>query len=304
MVLTDHGADPRAGDFGGDELIALHRALLVPRLLEERMLRLVRQGRLAKWFSGIGQEAVAAGVIHALQPDDWVLPMHRNLGVFTGRGLDLDRLLRQVLGREGGFTTGRDRSFHFGSLDHHVVGMISHLAAMLPVADGLALAGVLRGERRVAAAFTGDGASSEGDFHEALNLAAVWRLPVLFVIENNGYGLSTPVSEQYACADLADRGAGYGMPGVVCDGNDVLAVVRAVRAAAERARRGEGPTLLEMKTFRMRGHEEASGTDYVPPELIERWRLLDPVLRLEATLDARGLLPAAEREARRARLEA
>ena len=237
------------------ELAALHRKLMLPRLVEEKMLRLLRQGRLSKWFSGIGQEAIAVGVVAALEEGDFVLPLHRNLGVFTARGVDLDRLLRQLLGREGGFTAGRDRSFHFGALEHGIVGMISHLGAMLPVADGLALAGRLRGLSRVVAVFSGDGGTSEGDFHEALNLAAVWKLPVLFVIENNQYGLSTPVHEQYACRTLADRGPGYGMPGRVVDGNDVLAVVREVRRAADRARRGEGPTLLEFETFRMRGHE-------------------------------------------------
>jgi 2-oxoisovalerate dehydrogenase E1 component len=294
---------PPAIDFDDDELVALAPALWLPRLIEEKMLRLLRQGKLSKWFSGIGQEGIAVGVTHALAPDDVILPMHRNLGVFTARGLDLDRLFRQLLGRAGGYTAGRDRSFHFGTLDDHIVGMISHLGAMLPVADGIALAAQLRGESRVAAAFTGDGATSEGDFHEAVNLAAVWKLPVLFVVENNGYGLSTPVDEQYACVDLADRGVGYGIPGVVCDGNDVLAVIRTVRQAAARARAGEGPTLLEFKTFRMRGHEEASGTDYVPTELMERWAGLDPVSRFEEVLDARGLLPTQERSARKAELK-
>ena len=285
-------------------LCRLYRALLLPRLVEEKMLRLLRQGRLSKWFSGIGQEAIAVGVVAALEESDVVLPLHRNLGVFTTRGVDLDRLLRQLLGREGGFTSGRDRSFHFGTLEHGIVGMISHLGAMLPVADGLALAGRLRGENRVVAVFSGDGGTSEGDFHEALNLAAVWRLPVIFLVENNGWGLSTPTSEQYACRDLADRAAGYGMPGAVIDGNDVLAVIAAVGEAADRARRGDGPTLLEAKTYRMRGHEEASGTDYVPPEELTRWAELDPLLRLESVLDGRGVLPPAERAAMRAEIAA
>jgi len=285
-------------------LAGLYRALLVPRLVEEKMLRLLRQGRLSKWFSGIGQEAIAVGVVAALEETDWILPLHRNLGVFTTRGADLDRLLRQLLGRDGGFTDGRDRSFHFGTLEHGIVGMISHLGAMLPVADGLALAGRLRGEPRVVAVFSGDGGTSEGDFHEALNLAAVWHLPVIFLVENNGWGLSTPTIEQYACEDLADRAAGYGMPGAVIDGNDVLAVVAAVRAAADRGRRGEGPTLIEAKTYRMRGHEEASGTDYVPPEELARWAELDPLLRFEAVLDGRSVLPAEEREALRAEITA
>jgi 2-oxoisovalerate dehydrogenase E1 component len=278
------GADGLIEGFSPEALRHFYRSLLLPRMIEEKMLVLLRQGRLSKWFSGIGQEAIATGVVSALEPGDYVLPMHRNLGVFTGRDLDLPRLFRQLFGREGGFTKGRDRTFHFGHLDKGIVGMISHLGAMLPVACGLALAAQLRGDKRVAAAFTGDGATSEGDFHEALNLAAVWKLPVLFVIENNHWGLSTPVHEQYACRTLADRGIGYGMPGIVVDGNDLLAVVRAVRRGAERARRGDGPTLLEFKTYRMRGHEEASGTDYVPQERLEEWAKKDPLRRYEAFL--------------------
>ena len=274
----------------------LYRALLLPRLIEEKALLLLRQGRLSKWFSGMGQEAIAVGVTFALEADDWILPMHRNLGVFTTRSVDLGRLFRQLFGKDGGFTKGRDRTFHFGLLEKRIVGMISHLGATVPVADGLALAAQLRGERRVAATFSGDGGTSEGDFHEAVNLAAVWKLPVLFVIENNQYGLSTPVSEQYACADLADRGIGYGIPGVVVDGNDVLAVVEAVGRAAVRARSGDGPTLLEFKTFRMRGHEEASGTAYVPKHLFEEWGRKDPVARFEQWLFTRGLLDEPTRD--------
>ena len=288
----------------GDELRAWYRALLYPRLVEEKMLRLLRQGKLSKWFSGIGQEAIAVGVTLALGPDDIILPLHRNLGVFTGRGLDMDRLLRQLLAKDGGFTRGRDRTFHFGALDRGIVGMISHLGAMLPVADGLALAFQLRGERRVAVAFSGDGGTSEGDFHEALNLAAVWKLPVVFVIENNQYGLSTPVCEQYACRALADRAVGYGMPGITADGNDLLAVVSAVGDVATRARNGEGPALIEFQTFRMRGHEEASGTDYVPAALFDEWRAKDPVLRFERLLDERGVIGGAERDALRQELKA
>jgi 2-oxoisovalerate dehydrogenase E1 component len=296
-------ASPRPAGLGHGEAERFYRALVLPRLIEEKMLRLLRQGRLSKWFSGIGQEAISAGVVLALDQDDWILPMHRNLAVFTGRGLDLLTLFRQLLGREGGYTKGRDRTFHFGILEHRLVGMISHLGAMLPVADGLALAATLRGERRVAAAFTGDGATSEGDFHEALNLAAVWKLPVLFIVENNQYGLSTPTAEQYACRDLADRGVGYGMPGVACDGNDLLAVYRAVQEAAARARRGDGPTLLEFKTFRTRGHEEASGTAYVPRALADEWARRDPIARFERLLDDIGEVPAGEREAIRADLK-
>src|SRR5215510_7733295 len=234
-MSTEHpAAEPLVEGFTAQDLRALHRALLLPRMLEEKMLLLLRQGRLSKWFSGIGQEAIAVGLTAALEDRDWVLPLHRNLGVFTGREVDLPRLLRQVLGREGGFTKGRDRTFHFGTLEKGVVGMISHLGAMIPVACGLALAAQLRGEKRVAAVFSGDGGTSEGDFHEALNLAAVWKLPVLFVVENNQWGLSTPTSEQYACRHLADRAVGYGMAGMIVDGNDVLAVHRAVARAADR----------------------------------------------------------------------
>lgn len=293
-VRTD-APSPVAG-FSRERLKELYRTLLLPRMIEEKALLLLRQGKLTKWFSGMGQEAVAVGVVSALEADDWILPMHRNLGVFTARGLDLLTLFRQLFGKDGGFTKGRDRTFHFGALDKHVVGMISHLGAMLPVADGLALASQLKGSRRVAAAFTGEGATSEGDFHEAVNLAAVWKLPVVFVIENNQYALSTPVAEQFACRDLADRGSGYGIPGVIADGNDLLGVYRVVAQAAERARRGEGPSLLEFKTFRMRGHEEASGTAYVPKELFEEWGSKDPVVRFETLLIEHGVLTPAERE--------
>ena len=292
------------GALSPSRLRELHRALLLPRLVEEKMLVLLRQGRLSKWFSGIGQEAIAIGVAAALEADDWLLPLHRNLGVFTARGVPLPRLLRQLFGKDGGFTHGRDRTFHFGHLESRIVGMISHLGAMLPVADGLALAAQLRGEKRVAAVFSGDGGTSEGDFHEALNLAAVWKLPVLFVIENNQYGLSTPTSEQYACKDLADRGVGYGMPGVIADGNDVIEVFEAVSVAAQRARAGLGPTLLEFKTFRMRGHEEASGTNYVPAQLFEEWRIKDPIARFESMLREQGVLGEADAAAVRAELKA
>jgi 2-oxoisovalerate dehydrogenase E1 component len=291
----------------GDEALSLYRALLLPRVIEEKMLNLLRRGQLGKWFSGIGQEAVSVGLVAALRPDDWLLPVHRNLAVFTGRDLDLPTLFRQVLGRAGGYTGGRDRTFHFGTLDHHVVGMISHLGAMAPVADGLALAARLRGEERVAAVLVGDGATSEGDVHEAMNLAAVWKLGVLFVVENNAWGLSTPTAEQYACADLVDRAVGYGMPGEAVDGNDVLAVRSAVAAAAKRARAGDGPTLIECKTFRMRGHEEASGTDYMPADQLAEWAARDPIARFEAALDAEGPPPglsAPERVAVRADLQA
>jgi 2-oxoisovalerate dehydrogenase E1 component len=296
---------PPASDFSDDELVDLARKLLLPRLIEEKMLRLLRQGRLSKWFSGIGQEAIAVGVVAALGREDFVLPLHRNLGVFTTRGFDLDRLFRQLLGKGQGFTRGRDRTFHFGALDHHVVGMISHLGAMLPVADGLALAGALRHDSRVVAVFSGDGGTSEGDFHEALNLAAVWRLPVVFVVENNGWGLSTPTHEQFACADLAERGAGYGMPGVVVDGNDVLACYRAMREAVDRARAGDGPTLIEAKTYRLLPHtSDDDDRSYRTREEVERARALDPIGRFESYLAEQGVLDGDGRDAVRAEIVA
>jgi 2-oxoisovalerate dehydrogenase E1 component len=291
-------------EFSDDELLTLFDLLAVPRTIEHKMLNMLRQGRLSKWFSGIGQEAIAVGVTYALRRDDWVLPMHRNLGVWTTRGVDLDRLFRQLLGRADGFTAGRDRTFHFGSLDDHIIGMISHLGATMPVADGLALAGRLNGTNRVAASFTGEGATSEGDVHEAMNLAAVWNLPVIFVVENNGYGLSTPTTDQFACTQIADRAAGYGMAGEVVDGNDICAVVDATRRAAERARAGGGPTLLEFMTFRMRGHEETSGIDYVPRELLDQWSRRDPLDRLFSVLTQRGVLDEAGRDERVAALKA
>lgn len=281
----------------------IYRQLLLPRVIEHKMLSLLRRGQLAKWFSGIGQEAVSVGLVSALRDDDWILPAHRNLGVFTGRGMDLTRLFQQLLGRSGGWTGGRDRSFHFGALEHHIVGMISHVGAMLPVADGLALAAQLDGSDRVAAVITGDGATSEGDVHEAMNLAAVWKLPVIFVIENNRWGLSTPTEQQYACAALVDRASGYGMLGELVDGNDLLAVRGAVGRAAEHARAGQGPVLLECETYRMRGHEEASGTAYMPDDELAVWAERDPLARFERVLDADGALPPDQREALQAELQ-
>jgi 2-oxoisovalerate dehydrogenase E1 component len=260
------------------EALNLYKNLLLPRRIEERMLKLLRQNKISKWFSGMGQEAISVGVTTALSDEDYLLPMHRNLGLFTTRGVDLYTLFCQLLGKADGFTGGRDRSFHFGVPEKRIVGMISHLAATMPVADGLALASKLREENFVAASFCGDGATSEGEFHEALNLAAVWELPVIFVIENNGYGLSTPTNEQYACEDLVDRAHGYGMRGVKIDGNDVFEVIDAVSEAKEHALQ-EGPTFIEAKTFRMRGHEEASGTFYVPDEKFEKWEEKDPIDR-------------------------
>ena len=276
--------------------LALYRALRLPRTVEEKMLRLIRQNRLSKWFSGYGQEAISVGVVSGLDDRDWLLPMHRNVGVWTTRGVELRPLFCQLMGREGGFTNGRDRTFHFGLPEKRIVGMISHLAAMLPVADGLGLAAQLRASGAVAAAFVGDGATREGEFHEALSLAGAWKLPVLFVVENNGYGLSTPTPEAVPVEDIAAAAAGYGMPGYVVDGNDLEAVIATVQKAARRARDGGGPALLEMKTFRMRGHEEASGTKYVPEGLFDLWRDRDPLARYRQSLLDAGM-PAAELEA-------
>ena len=273
-----------------DFLREIYQDLLLPRMVEEKMLILLRQGRVSKWFSGIGQEAIAVGLTKALSEQDYILPLHRNLGVFTTRSLPLERLMGQWLGRANGYTHGRDRSFHFGSMPDRVIGMISHLGAMLPVADGLALSSKLKEEGSIAAVFSGDGGASEGDFHEALNVASVWDLPVLFVVENNGYGLSTPSDQQFKANRLADRAKGYGMKGVQIDGNNVLEVYDTVSRLVRRMRKDQRPILLECMTFRMRGHEEASGTKYVPKALMEHWAALDPVENYERYLLGEGML--------------
>ncbi|MDZ7715034.1 MAG: thiamine pyrophosphate-dependent enzyme [Balneolaceae bacterium] len=269
--------------------IELYQQLLLPRRIEERMLKLLRQNKISKWFSGIGQEAIAVGVATTLKNEDYILPMHRNLGVFTTREVDFYKLFCQLFGKADGFTEGRDRSFHFGIPEKRIAGMISHLAATMPVADGLALASKLKNENFVACSFCGDGATSEGDFHEALNLAAVWKLPVIFVIENNGYGLSTPTKEQFACENLVDRAKGYGMIGKKIDGNNIFEVQKTLEKARKQALKGK-PTLIEAKTFRMRGHEEASGTFYVPEEKFEEWSKKDPIYRYEQWLKKEGHL--------------
>lgn len=273
-----------------DQLLNFYRHLLKPRMIEEKMLILLRQGRIGKWFSGIGQEAIAVGTTLAMNPDEYILPMHRNLGVFTSRHIPLQRLMAQWQGKASGFTKGRDRSFHFGTQEYGIIGMISHLGPQLALADGIALADLLEQKNKATLVFTGEGATSEGDFHEALNVAAVWNLPVIFIIENNGYGLSTPTNEQYRCRQLADRAAGYGMEGITIDGNNILEVYHTVSRLAEDIRQNPRPVLVECMTFRMRGHEEASGTKYVPQELFDQWSEKDPLNNYEKYLRSEGLL--------------
>lgn len=264
-----------------EELINIYKKLLYPRLIEEKMLKLLRQGKISKWFSGIGQEAIAVGATLALDKDEWIMPLHRNLGVFTTRDMPLEKLFKQFQGNKDGYSKGRERSFHFGTRDHHICGMISHLGPQLAIADGVALAYKLKNENKVSLAFSGEGGTSEGDFHEALNTAAVWDLPVIFIVENNGYGLSTPTSEQFRCKNIADKAIGYGMEGITIDGNNILEVLDTIRGIRKYCIENQKPYLVECKTFRMRGHEEASGTKYVPPELFEEWAPKDPVKNYE-----------------------
>lgn len=272
------------------QLLDLYKKILKPRLIEEKMLILIRQGKVSKWFSGIGQEAIAVGVTAVLDDSEYVLPMHRNLGVFTTRNIPLHRLFSQWQGKASGFTKGRDRSFHFGTQEYKIIGMISHLGPQLGIADGIALADKLQHNKKVTAVFTGEGATSEGDFHEALNIAAVWKLPVMFIIENNGYGLSTPTNEQYACENLADKGIGYGIDSYIINGNNILEVYNKLSQLKEQMQENPHPVLLEFKTFRMRGHEEASGTKYVPQELMDEWAAKDPVSNYRDYLKEIGVL--------------
>ncbi|MCW5912731.1 MAG: dehydrogenase E1 component subunit alpha/beta [Cyclobacteriaceae bacterium] len=296
--------------YPNDILLHLYKTILFPRLIEEKMLVLLRQNKISKWFSGIGQEAIAVGITEALEKDEYILPMHRNLGVFTGRGIPFARLFAQWQGTASGFTKGRDRSFHFGSNEHHIVGMISHLGPQNGVADGIALASILKKENlpagqagKVTVVFNGDGGTSEGDFHEALNVAAVWDLPVIFVVENNGYGLSTPSREQFRCKAFVDKAIGYGIEGIQADGNNILEVYHTTKNLAESMRKKPRPVLLECLTFRMRGHEEASGTRYVPKELMDAWAKKDPVENYEQYLIAEGVIDAKYRDALRKKIK-
>ncbi len=268
----------------------LYRSMVKPRMIEEKMLSLLRQGKISKWFSGIGQEAISVGCTAVLNEHEWVFPMHRNLGVFTTREVPLYRLFAQWQGKPAGFTQGRDRSFHFGSKDYKIWGMISHLGPQLSVASGIAMAHQLKAENNIAIAFTGEGGTSEGEFHEALNVASVWNLPVIFVIENNGYGLSTPASEQYNCKKLSDRGLGYGIESYTIDGNNIIEVYKNMQRIAKKIRKKPRPILVEFETFRMRGHEEASGTKYVPKKLMDQWAKKDPIENYESFLLESGVI--------------
>lgn len=302
-TATQATMDFKRGALTDTQLKELYEQLLFPRMVEEKMLILLRQGKISKWFSGIGQEAIAVGATAALLSDELIFTLHRNLGVFTVRGIPLSRLFCQWQGKTSGFTKGRDRSFHFGTLDYGIVGMISHLGPQLSLAAGVGLAHKLSGEGRVAVAFSGEGGTSEGEFHEALNTAAVWQLPVIFIVENNGYGLSTPTNEQYRCENIADKAIGYGMASRIIDGNNILEVYSTIASLAAEMRENPHPVLLECRTFRMRGHEEASGTKYVPKELMDAWAAKDPVVNYEQYLIEAGVMTRDETDAVRKRIK-
>ena len=286
------------------QLLDLYKKILKPRLIEEKMLILIRQGKVSKWFSGIGQEAISVGITSVLDKDEYILPMHRNLGVFTTRDIPLHRLFSQWQGKKNGFTKGRDRSFHFGTQEHKLVGMISHLGPQLGIADGIALANKITKNQKSTIVFTGDGGASEGDFHESLNVAAVWDLPVIFAVENNCWGLSTPSIEQFRCKQFIDKGIGYGMNAIQIDGNNILEVIRTVRKINEEIRVDPKPYLLELMTFRMRGHEESSGTKYYPEGIQDEWETKDPVTNYEAFLLEQGLYTQSELEQMKEKIKA
>ncbi len=293
-TLTKQHIEFDRKELSNEKLKDIYLALIKPRLIEEKMLILLRQGKITKWFSGMGQEAISVGCALGLEDDEYMFPMHRNLGVFVTRNIPLRNLFSQFQGKMNGFTKGRDRSFHFGSKEHHVVGMISHLGPQLALGGGVALANKLKGDRKVAMAFTGDGGASEGDFHEALNVASVWDLPVMFVVENNQWGLSTPSREQFKCESFVDKGIGYGMDAFQVDGNNILAVYHAVTEIADALRDTPRPFLLELMSYRMRGHEEASGTKYYPEGEQDKWAVMDPVENYELYLKGEGVLTQEE----------
>ena len=279
-----------AQGFSKPELLSIYKSLLKPRMIEEKMLVLLRQGKITKWFSGWGQEAISVGATLAMKEEEYILPMHRNLGVFTTREIPLNRLFSQFQGKKNGFTKGRDRSFHFGTQDHRIVGMISHLGPQLGIADGIALANILKQEELATLVFSGDGGASEGDFHESLNVAAVWNLPVIFCVENNSWGLSTPSEEQFKCKQFIDKGVGYGMEAIQMDGNNVLEVISTIRKITKEIRKNPKPVLLEAMTFRVRGHEESSGTKYYPEGIQDEWAVKDPLSNYEMFLKEEGVL--------------
>lgn len=289
-VLEKRHIEYNREGFDDKELISIYKKLLKPRLIEEKMLILLRQGKITKWFSGWGQEGISVGCAYAMNEDEYILPMHRNLGIFTTRDIPLKRLFAQFQGKLSGFTKGRDRSFHFGTQEYKLVGMISHLGPQLGIADGIALSNKINKNQKSTIVFTGDGGASEGDFHEALNVASVWDLPVIFCVENNCWGLSTPSVEQFRCKQFIDKGIGYGMNAIQVDGNNILEVIRTVRKINEEIRKDPKPYLLELMTFRMRGHEESSGTKYYPEGIQDEWSLKDPVANFEIYLKELGVL--------------